>query len=225
MVDTTYLDSYCERLGQTELWAEPFNAVSNIAFLLAAILTYRYIRNHSTWDIWLLSGLLFVIGLGSGAWHIYPNSTTLMLDVLPILLFINMYLIVFLLRVYRWPWYAAIGAMGVLQALNAATSHIFPPDTLHGTIFYLPTWLMLVCITVYARFYHRSIYVILGRICLIWTASLTLRTLDMPLCHVHTIGTHYWWHLLNSVVLYQLLSIVIRQNQSTNLHPVNTGVK
>ena len=43
----TYFDSYCERAGEIGLWAEPLNAITNIAFLLAAYHCYKLWRD---WD-------------------------------------------------------------------------------------------------------------------------------------------------------------------------------
>ncbi len=53
-----YIDIYCERLDGT-FWAEPINAVSNIAFIIAAILAARLViqRNRSSGPTYRSSGL------------------------------------------------------------------------------------------------------------------------------------------------------------------------
>jgi len=93
-----YLDHYCERV-EWGLWGEPFNVVSNIGFFIAAFLFFRnyqkYLRTGSArkHDIELLIILLFAIGLGSALWHSYATSLFLWSDRIPILLFINLYLL------------------------------------------------------------------------------------------------------------------------------------
>jgi hypothetical protein len=42
----------------------------------------------------------------------------------------------------------------------------------------------------------------------IFTASLTLRTLDMAVCDSLAIGTHYFWHMLNAWMLYVLARLI-----------------
>jgi hypothetical protein len=40
--------------------------------------------------------------------------------------------------------------------------------------------------------------------------SLTLRTLDEPLCASLPIGTHYFWHVFNAVALYLVSLAAVR---------------
>ena len=45
---------------------------------------------------------------------------------------------------------------------------------------------------------------------IIWTFSLTFRTIDMQVCdYTHQLGTHFMWHILNAVVLYRLVELII----------------
>ena len=37
---------------------------------------------------------------------------------------------------------------------------------------------------------------------LVFTVSLSLRTLDVDLCPARPLGTHFGWHLLNGLTLY-----------------------
>jgi hypothetical protein len=38
----------------------------------------------------------------------------------------------------------------------------------------------------------------------LFCVSLTVRTIDEPLCHLWPLGTHFVWHLLNAVLLLVL---------------------
>ena len=42
-----------------------------------------------------------------------------------------------------------------------------------------------------------------------FAVSLTMRSLDGPLCGVFPLGTHWLWHLLNALVLYLLLRAAV----------------
>jgi hypothetical protein len=67
---------YCERGTSTALSAEPINAVSNIAFILAALMGLQLLewrpREQQTSDHFLLIGLVALIGIGSFA-RFYPE--------------------------------------------------------------------------------------------------------------------------------------------------------
>ncbi len=83
------MDAYCERLGMGIL-AEPLNAFPNVSFLLAA------------WAAWVLAGRVGAlsvgvrvlialgasVGVGSILWHTIPTMFTLLLDIVPILIFV-----------------------------------------------------------------------------------------------------------------------------------------
>jgi len=49
----------------------------------------------------------------------------------------------------------------------------------------------------------------------IFAASLTLRTLDEPLCQSFSLGTHFAWHLFNATVLFLVSYVVIRRWQGS----------
>ena len=74
------VDGYCERLAPG-LWAEPWNAVTNLAFVLAAIWVWR--RGGDV-PVRVLAAILFVIGIGSGLFHTFATRWAGVADVLPI---------------------------------------------------------------------------------------------------------------------------------------------
>ena len=68
---------YCERGTNEALLAEPINAASNGAFLLAALAGLRLVmwrpREERSPDQFLLPVLVLFIGLGSLAFHLYAD--------------------------------------------------------------------------------------------------------------------------------------------------------
>ena len=67
---TKPIDIYCERLDSS-IWAEPINAVTNFAFVLAAIIMWFRCKNLVEGKV--LAVLLFSIGCGSLLFHILAN--------------------------------------------------------------------------------------------------------------------------------------------------------
>lgn len=203
---------YCERLG-TGLWAEPFNAISNLAFLLAALLLLRRLYKSGIppqrgIDLYLLVLLLISIAFGSLLWHTLATPWSEWADVIPIMLFISVYLLAFLVRIAGFKPLAVIACLLLYHLLNTTMQLMLPQQTLNGSIFYLPTLVSLALLAALAyRTQHpntRTILFAIGLFCL----SLLLRTLDRQLCGVWPIGTHFLWHLLNAWVLY-LLSLAL----------------
>src|SRR4028119_1789482 len=82
------IDAYCERLGPG-LWAEPVNALTNAAFLVAAVLMWRRWPGEPLARA--LSAVLFLIGLGSFWFHTLATPWAAAADTLPILLYILLY--------------------------------------------------------------------------------------------------------------------------------------
>lgn len=196
---------YCERTGDG-FWAEPLNALTNLAFILAAVaITRLLLRNsptHPVWDLWLLGLLMVAVGIGSFLWHTLATPWSEWADVIPILLFINVFLLSFLVRVagLNWPW--VLFWFVVYQVFNFGLQGLFPRDFLNGSIFYLPTWVSLVVMAVYCRKTGSPSAGFMGMAALAFSVSLILRTVDGVLCPVWPVGTHFGWHVLNGVVLY-----------------------
>src|SRR3546814_10308990 len=89
------IDIYCERLGPC-LWAEPLNAFTNLAFIVAGIVLVAALRRAGPAvrrDPAMLGLvlLLFVIGIGSGLFHTFAVAWAALPDVIPVALFILLY--------------------------------------------------------------------------------------------------------------------------------------
>ena len=210
------LDTYCERAGNPGLWAEPFNLFTNLAFVIAALFAARRflampglgLRNG--WDLILLIGLLGAIGIGSGLWHSVATRWAVLADVIPIMLFINLYLLSFGWRVL------GLGVVGVgllwggYQAISYGLLTVVPVDALNGSVGYLPPLAFLFGFWLVLRWRrHPMTGSMLGAAGL-FAASLTLRTIDKGVCGVAPIGTHFLWHVLNAVLLFLLLDGLMR---------------
>lgn len=200
------LAQYCER-SSTGFWAEPVNALTNVAFVIAALLLARRLAAAPggaarDLDLWWLVLLAATVGVGSFLWHTLRAPWTQWADIVPILLFINVFLGSFVARVAGGGALAVAFALLAFNVVNVGLQMALPADLLHGSVFYLPTWFALLGISAYTMRRHRISGRLLWTATAIFTASLTLRTLDQPLCPATGLGTHFGWHLLNGVLLY-----------------------
>ena len=87
----SYIDIYCERL-EPGLWAEPLNAVSNSAFLIAALIVALGLRGPGNLEARVLTAILAAIGVGSFLFHTFATRWAAMADVLPIAAFVLYFL-------------------------------------------------------------------------------------------------------------------------------------
>jgi hypothetical protein len=212
----TYLDAYCERAGQPGLMAEPLNAITNLFFILAAIMVAKTLRRTKVaraFDLWLLVALLFAIGVGSGLWHLFASQHTVVMDVVPIGLFIYVYLASALRRLLglNWLLVAVFWLSYFALSIVAQTQTYISPETLNGTIMYIPTYGLMIVIAL--ALYRRNpraaksfVHVIM-----VWTLSLVFRTVDLEICEQFPYGSHFLWHMLNAWVLWRLVRILIAQ--------------
>ncbi|MEM9635719.1 MAG: ceramidase domain-containing protein [Pseudomonadota bacterium] len=211
MALTDQFNNYCERLGP-EFWSEPLNAVTNAAFLLAALAAFAIWRRKTPDDFpaLLLIAIVFATGVGSFLFHTFATRWALLADVIPIALFIHIYLFFALKRFLELPWW---GALGIVIAFIAATPFIAEAvePIAASSAGYVPA---LLAIFVVGALYSRKNQKLGAQVLLtglVFTASVTFRTLDDPLCGQIEIGTHFLWHILNSIVLFALLRVLILQ--------------
>jgi hypothetical protein len=184
------VNSYCERLDAS-YWAEPLNALSNLAFLAAAALVWPGVRGDR--PARLLTGVLAVIGVGSWLFHTHAQVWALYADVIPIQAFILIYVYFATTRFFAAPWWAGAASVAgfLLVAPLVAKAIAGAVGPLNGSVGYLP---VPILIAGYALALRRRAPGIL-------VASLVFRTLDAAICPVLPIGTHFLWHLLNAVML------------------------
>ncbi|MBY4676947.1 ceramidase domain-containing protein [Marinobacterium arenosum] len=194
------IDLYCERMADG-LWAEPLNAVTNLAFLLAAGLSVRLARWHRQLDAAaiMLIGLMLLIGIGSTLFHILASGWAKLADELPILLFQLVYLWLYcreLIGLQR-----AVSALLLLGYLGVSLAAA-QLTGLNGSLGYVPALLVLLGLAIYHLRLGQRESTLLLQACGWFLLSLTLRTLDMALCAYWPLGSHFGWHLLNGLVLY-----------------------
>lgn len=202
------MDAYCERVGMG-LFAEPLNAFSNVSFLLAAwaawVLAAR--TGAPSAGVRTLIALGASVGVGSILWHTYPTMPTLILDSVPILIFIMWYIWLYARNVVGMgPRFAAASAAAFLLATLLA----FPfAGVLHGAFVYAPGLVVTLVLGVFhARERDVARFALLAAAG-VYLAALFFRTIDNEVCPVLPIGTHFLWHILIGLVTYLAMRSLI----------------
>lgn len=204
------IDAYCERTGP-DYWSEPVNAVTNAAFLVAAALMAWRLRGQRVPLAWAMVGVLAVIGVGSYLFHTHANRLTAVMDVVPILAFILLYVFA-ATRDFLGAagWVAALAALAFVPyaALTAPLFAMIPG--LGSSAGYAPVPLLILVYAAVLR--GRAPRTARGMAvgALILLISLMFRTLDQPLCAVFPLGTHFLWHVLNAVMLGWMIEVYRR---------------
>jgi hypothetical protein len=230
-MDWSKVFSYCERGGDPSFWAEPLNAISNGAFIIAGLiaawqLTRSPRRDLALWE-WLMVVLVICIGIGSFMFHTYATVWAIPFDTIPISLFMLAYLGYALRRFAGAPWIVVIVALvgffySVKYMQGVQCSNELLPMTrgagkrcFNGTLGYTPAFAALVLVgTLLLAQGHRAAGYIFAA-AFLFLAAMTFRTVDFEVCRWAVrggrgVGSHFLWHTFNGLLLYVLLLGAIR---------------
>lgn len=205
---TQHVDGYCERLDPS-FWSEPINAITNAAFLIAAIYMWR--RSEGVFLAKLLSIVLFAIGVGSFLFHTFAQTWAGIADVLPIILYILVY--IFAATRDFWEQKAWVAGLAVLlffpysAALVPLFAQIpgFESSSAYGPV---PLLIFAYAFGLRNRAPETAKGLAIGAaiVCL----SLFFRSIDEPLCNLLPFGTHFMWHILNGIALGWMIEVYRR---------------
>lgn len=202
-----HIDIYCERTGPA-YWSEPVNAVTNAAFLLAALLMWHRTRGARTRVQALLILLLAAIGVGSFLFHTHATAWAAAADVLPIGLYVLAYVHAANRDFWGLPTWAAALGTALFVPYAAITVPLF--DALPFFHVSAPYWPVPLLIALYAIALHRRAPATARGLAVgvaILVASLTFRSVDEAVCAAIPLGTHFLWHVLNAVMLGWMIEV------------------
>ena len=202
------IDIYCERLD-IGILAEPINAVTNVAFILASI--FMWLRCKNLLEGRILSFLLFSIGCGSFLFHTYAQTWAALLDVTAILIFILTYIFVANRRFLVWSkMVSLIGVILFFPYQLLLVSILSNIQFFGSSVQYIP---VAILIFIYSGLLRKSepnlsrgLFIGAAILCL----SIISRTVDEPLCSILSVGTHFVWHILNAIMLSWMIEILRR---------------
>jgi hypothetical protein len=224
---TRYIDVYCERTDPS-LWAEPLNAITNLAFFAAAWFGWREARRlaeagRPAADLRVLAALAALVGAGSLAFHTTARVWAAWADGLAILAFIYAYLACYLRRVARLSAFGVAAGLGVYFLLDRLAPRLFAADVLNGSGQYLAALVALGGLALHARLRVPEAGAWLAAAAGLFAVSLVLRTVDRDVCASLPIGTHFAWHVLNGGVLALALGGLARADRRSERAKPSTG--
>ena len=205
---TKPIDIYCERLDSS-IWAEPINAVTNFAFVLAAIIMWFRCKNLVEGKV--LAVLLFSIGYGSFLFHTFAQTWAAILDVASILIFILAYIFVANHRFLMWSKLASVIGVILFFPYQFLLVNMLSNFQLFGSsVQYIP---IAILIFIYAALLRKSeqnlsdgLFIGATVLCV----SIFFRIIDEPICQVVSTRTHFVWHILNAVMLAWMIEVLRR---------------
>lgn len=223
-----YIDGYCERVAPG-FWGEPMNAVTNLAFIIAAAVAWRLVRGRGVPELYALTVILFLIGVGSFLFHTFATGWAAATDVLPIFAFVLLYLYSanrHLLGMRRVWALACTGLFFPYAPLGTiAISTVIPPigdSAGYGAIALL---IFAYGIGLWRRRPDVAPGLLVGA--LVLSVSITFRALDEPLCDANPYGTHTVWHILNGIMLAWMIFVMRNgiENSKNRSQPHESGAE
>ncbi len=205
------IDLYCERTD-AGFWAEPLNALTNLAFLVAAILIANRARREPGrlgWDATTLAVLTALVGAGSFLFHTFATVWGRWLDLVFIAAFVYVLLALCLVRVAGLGWRGVLAGLVSYVVFERGVLAAVPPGTMGGSVLYLPPVLALAAMAWYARHRAHPAAPRLAATVGVFVVAIAVRTVDLPLCRAWPTGTHFLWHLLTAWVLYLAATAVL----------------
>ncbi len=223
--------AYCERGLNPAFWAEPVNALTNLGFIIASIAALAMLVRRPAGEAKLMRLVLilnvFVIGVGSFLFHTYATRWAAAADVIPIGVFMLIYL-GYALHVFAGlPLLLTIPAIGgfayVIQvaggvdcaALGLDWGFFRATNCLNGSFGYVPALAAMLLIGAWLVIRRHPAAPYIFGAGLVFIVSVGFRSVDRIWCNQisfmdKALGTHFLWHSLNSVVLFLLIFAAVR---------------
>lgn len=205
---TAQLDGYSERIDPS-FWSEPVNAITNAAFLIAALIMWRRTQGIAMGRA--LSAILFAIGIGSFLFHTYAQTWAAIADVLPIVAFVLLYIFIATRDYWRQNALVSAGAVLLFFPYAAATIPLFnliPVFSVSAGYGPVPLLILIYAFGLRNREPETARGLAIGAAIIL--VSLTFRSIDEPICSGLPLGTHFLWHVLNAIALGWMIEVYRR---------------
>ena len=159
----------------------------------------------------VLTVILALIGIGSFLFHTFAQTWAGLADVLPILMFILVYIYVATRDYFQVSsWVAWLVVIGFFPFAGVIGWLISDWEFLGSTGGYVPVPILIL---IYAYLLRRKLPDVALGLTIgvgILMASMGARWADQPLCPMHPMGTHFLWHILNAVMLAWMIEVYRR---------------
>lgn len=203
----------CE-LQSNQLKSQPLNQFTNIAFFIASYFIFRLIKGKKVKDrgIYLLFFTSILIGFGSVSHHAVPNNFTLVLDGLPIYLFLifGIYKLLYILLKNKLTAFL----LTLLYLLINFLAPIFvqlPFDMNAITPIINLLFLLMLIFVFYKRFGSKTNLFVFSFVSYAFATLFFI--IDEKICAVIPFGTHFLWHIFNAAAVYYFVRFIIEIKQ------------
>lgn len=211
------LDKYCERIDGS-FWSEPFNFLSNIAFLIVALRLYFLAANSPIArkrQLRWLAAIAFAVGIGSGLFHSIPNLLTQIADVAPICIFVAISVLVYFKQLFdehaldKKALYLVIASLILFPLVAKALGLSIYLANGEAYLGIAPGVMILAFFEKKSVRRNRLLLAAIG-----FVIAYSARSLDPILCESFPLGTHFIWHLMTAMVAYLMASLQILGNET-----------
>jgi hypothetical protein len=206
------VDAYCERTRDA-FDAEPLNAATSLAMLIAAAAAVRLLRRHprpaAGGLIVAMIATIVAGGFGAFLFHTTAAVWAVWIDVLPFLVFMLLALWLTLTRFLGWSAPAAWAGLAAFIAVAFGAAGVMPGGLSALAYYLVPLFTLLLAALALLRQGSPAASSYLAATA-VFAAALAARQLDEPLCPAIATGTHFLWHLLAALLAFILIRAAIR---------------
>jgi Ceramidase len=188
--------------------AEPVNTITSFVPAILGVLALVFLIRHGSRNpvAYVLAVLTLLTGLGSVAWHSMRTPTTLLVDWLPGAIY-------FLILVFVWSYYAAgrYLSVGLILALSGLVFFVPFPVIIRYRLIIIAVLVAIASGLVFATWLRRraafgwALAMVVAAI-----VAVTARTLDLNVCDVIPVGTHFLWHIFLGGAAYAGVRLIVR---------------
>lgn len=208
--------AYCERTDPG-FWGEPLNAASSLLVVVVSVITFVHVLRSRSVSPGLvaLMALAVAIGIGSFLWHTFATRWAELADVLPIWGFVALYGAAVLRNSLRPPFALPLAIAAGLLVFSAGMGLSLRDtqmvdDTVSGSTQYLPALFVVLATGRMVWNEKPPSFRLILLAGVLFVFSFVFRSLDLPLCQVFPMGTHFLWHVSNCLAFGVLLTALIR---------------
>lgn len=203
---TEQIIAYCERTD-FGFWAEPVNAVTNAAFVIAALLVWPMTRGLPLARA--MAVVLALIGVGSFLWHTFATRWAGLADVLPILVFILIYLFAATRDYLGARVWLALGVVALFLPYAAGFAWVLglALPGLGANALYISVCVLIAGygVWLWPSATGRGLLIGAG----ILAISICARMADDLVCAQVATGSHFLWHILNGIMLGWMIRVYV----------------
>ena len=206
---------YCERTS-LDGFDEPLNAISNIAFVICGLILI--FRNKMKFNP--LPYAAIFIGVSSFLFHYIPTKFFTALDIISIILFVIIYNTILTINILNYSIKFSIFSNMLLLIFSYLIGTLLFQTIVGSSSFYLGLLIYMVYILFLLKKTVNIKYFLLAII--LFSISIIFRSIDFYLCNYISFGTHFIWHIMNSLVIYFLIIYIKLTNGTPPKKPTQT---